>query len=152
MAEEQPSLHIDTDWKKQAQEEKRRLAEKAQQAKATPPAGPAAAAVPGAPAAAAGPAAAGRRGGAERGTPEPVFGSLVQQMMTQALFYLGEIAYRGAPPMLDLDMARYQHDLLTMLEQKTANNLSEDEQRLMDTALHEVRTRFIRAASEYISF
>ena len=27
MAEEQPSLHIDTDWKKQAQEEKRRLAE-----------------------------------------------------------------------------------------------------------------------------
>ena len=29
MAEEQPSLHIDTDWKKQAQEEKRRLAETA---------------------------------------------------------------------------------------------------------------------------
>ena len=27
MAEEQPSLHIDTDWKKQAQEEKKRLAE-----------------------------------------------------------------------------------------------------------------------------
>ena len=27
MAEEKPSLHIDTDWKKQAQEEKKRLAE-----------------------------------------------------------------------------------------------------------------------------
>ena len=27
MAEELPSLHIDTDWKKQAQEEKRKLAE-----------------------------------------------------------------------------------------------------------------------------
>jgi len=27
MADEMPSLHIDTDWKKQAQEEKRKLAE-----------------------------------------------------------------------------------------------------------------------------
>ena len=38
MAEETSSLHIDTDWKKQAQEEKRKLAEaekaKAEQAKA----------------------------------------------------------------------------------------------------------------------
>ena len=30
MADEQPSLHIDTDWKKQAQEEKRKLAEQEQ--------------------------------------------------------------------------------------------------------------------------
>src|SRR5579859_5987944 len=30
MADETPSLHIDTDWKKQAQEEKRRLAEEEQ--------------------------------------------------------------------------------------------------------------------------
>ena len=31
MAEELPSLHIDTDWKKQAQEEKRKLAEQQEQ-------------------------------------------------------------------------------------------------------------------------
>ena len=30
MADEKPSLHIDTDWKKQAQEEKRKLAEEEQ--------------------------------------------------------------------------------------------------------------------------
>src|SRR4051794_13139720 len=30
MAEEQPSLHIDTDWKKQAQAEKQKLAEREQ--------------------------------------------------------------------------------------------------------------------------
>ncbi len=150
MAEEIPSLQIDTDWKKQAQEEKRRLAEKAQQAKA-------AAAAPAAAPAAGPPGAAGTVPGrrsptGERETPEASFGSIVQQMMTQALYYLGEIAYRGAPPMLDLDMARYQHDMLTLLEQKTANNLSPEEQQLIDTALHEVRTRFVRAASEYISF
>lgn len=145
MAEEQPSLQIDTDWKKQAQEEKRRLAEKAQQAK---PAAPAA----GGTAAATAASAAGRRGSSEREAPPASFSTLVQQMMTQALFYLGEIAYRGQPPMMDLDMARHQHDLLTMLEEKTANNLNEDERKLLDTALHEVRTRFIRTASEYLNY
>jgi hypothetical protein len=143
MADEQPSLQIDTDWKKQAQEEKRRLAEKAAEAKA---AAPAAAAT----ASSASPAAA-RRGG-ERETPPASMSTLVQQMMTQALFYLGEIAYRGQPPMVDLDMARHQHDLLTMLEEKTANNLNDDERKMLDTALHEVRTRFIRNASEYLNY
>ena len=149
MADEQPSLQIDTDWKKQAQEEKRKLAEKAQEAKA---AAPAAAATPAGGAAPGGSPAAGRRPSGERETPPPSFVSLVQQMMTQAMFYLGELAYRGQQPMMDLDMARHQHDLLTMLEQKTANNLNEEEQKMLDTALHEVRTRFIRTASEYISF
>jgi predicted exporter len=142
MAEEQPSLQIDTDWKKQAQEEKRKLAEKAQQAKAGAPAGGAGSGAAATPSA--------RRG--ERETPPASFSTLVQQMLTQAMFYLGELAYRGQPPMMDLDMARHQHDLLTMLEEKTANNLNEEERRLMDMALHEVRTRFIRTASEYISF
>jgi hypothetical protein len=143
MADEQPSLQIDTDWKKQAQEEKRRLAEKAAEAKA---AAPAAGTAP-----SAAPSAASRRS-AERETPPASMSTLVQQMMTQALFYLGDIAYRGQPPMVDLDMARHQHDLLTMLEEKTANNLNEDERKMLDTALHEVRTRFIRTASEYLNY
>src|SRR3954467_2341086 len=129
MADELPSLQIDTDWKKQAQEEKRKLAEKAQEAKAAAPAAPtpAGGAAPGAA------PAAGRRGSGEREAPPPSFVALVQQMMTQAMFYLGELAYRGQQPMMDLDMARHQHDLLTMLEQKTANNLSEEEQKMLDT-------------------
>lgn len=148
MAEDQPFLQVDSDWKKQAQEEKRRLAEKAQQEReAQEKARADAAAAAAKPAAPAGEevAATPEGGGAS-------FAGLVQQMMTQALFYLGEIAYRGGPPMLDLDRARYQHDLLTMIEQKTANNLTDEERQVLDTALHEVRTRFIRVASEYISF
>ena len=51
MAEEKPSLHVDTDWKRQAQEEKKRLAEEeAKKAAAVPTApvasGPSAAASP----------------------------------------------------------------------------------------------------------
>ncbi len=146
MAEDSPFLQVDNDWKKQAQEEKRKLAEKAAQQKAQAEAAAAAAAKPATPPGGSGDAdGASAEGGA-------TFGALVQQMMTQALFYLGELAYPGRPPMLDLDRARNQHDLLTMLEQKTANNLTEEEQKMLDTVLHEVRTRFIRTASEYATF
>src|SRR5687768_6652668 len=65
MAEDRPSLQIDDDWKKQAQEEKRRLAEREQKAAPAPATAP----PPGAGAAPAGvepPAPAGA-GGAPRG-------------------------------------------------------------------------------------
>lgn len=142
MAEDSPFLQVDTDWKKQAQEEKRLLAEKAAAQKA--------AQAEAAAAEAAKPPALTEPTAAERGGPS--FGAIVQMMMTQAMIYLGEMTYRGAPPMLDLDRARHQHDLLTILEEKTANNLTEEEKKLLDTVLHEVRTRFIRTASEYITF
>src|SRR5512141_919717 len=122
MAEEseQPSLHIDTDWKKQAQEEKRRLAEeaakKAQQGPAPaaiPPVGSADAggsAPPGA-----GPASPSRAAGArgsrgergERAMPPASFAALVQSLLTQVLFYLGDLTPRGAEPQVNLDMAKY---------------------------------------------
>src|SRR3954451_7746326 len=83
MAEEQPSLHIDTDWKKQAQEEKRRLAEQAAKNRAATPAAPPPApptpsgsAVPVDPRAAAAPSspsAAGRRARGQRELPPPGF-------------------------------------------------------------------------------
>src|SRR5881392_3080666 len=64
MAEEKAGLHVDTDWKKQAQEEKRKLAEQEEKRKtaATAPAGVVPSAS-GASAAAppAGPASAGRQ-------------------------------------------------------------------------------------------
>jgi Domain of unknown function (DUF1844) len=138
MAEEHPSLHIDTDWKKQAQEEKRRLAEQAaSKAKETAPVSAATA-----------PDAAGP--GRQRGQMPPAsFATLVQSMMTQALFYLGDLATRGAEPTINLDMAKHQIDSLGVLEEKTRNNLTEDEQRLMDTVLYEVRMRYVSVASQY---
>src|SRR5206468_12112015 len=125
MAEVQPSLHIDTDWKKQAQEEKRRLAETAGAAPASPAAGagasapppPPTAARPGAPASAGATAARGRPG-APRELPPPSFGALVQSIVTQILFYLGDLSTRGVEPTVNLDMAKYQIDILGVLEEK----------------------------------
>lgn len=158
MAEEQPSLHIDTDWKKQAQEEKKRLAEKAQQDKAAPsPASPVAGGGP-VPAAVAGaePRSPGRgreRGGARRGQrelPPASIATLAQSLMTQALYYLGELAYQGGDPVAGLDMAKHNIDTLAVLEEKTANNLTDDERHALDVALYETRSQFVSVASQFI--
>src|SRR5438874_10190218 len=117
MAEqEQPSLHIDTDWKKQAQEEKRRLSEQeakraAERESANRTAAPTmpigAGAMPAAPASA-GPSSAassaqparGRAGpgGRERQMPEASFSTLVNSLVTQVLLYVGDLTPRGAEP------------------------------------------------------
>jgi hypothetical protein len=143
MAEEQPSLHIDTDWKKQAQEEKRRLAEQEQKKPAqTPPPGTAT------------PAQGGRArtagGRPARELPPASFASLVNTLVTQALFYLGDLAGPGGEPVVNLDMSKHQIDTLSILEEKTKGNLNEEEQRLLDTALYETRMRYVQVASQYV--
>jgi hypothetical protein len=52
--------------------------------------------------------------------------------------------------MLDLDMAKYQIDLLGVLEEKSKGNLSADEQKLIDQALFDLRSRFVSVASQYV--
>ncbi len=167
MADEQPSLHIDTDWKKQAQEEKRKLAEQ-EAAKKAPaqPAGPSSAGPPAAPPgasagasagssaapgtrASAGPTGAGGRARERGQVPQANFASLVQSMVTQVLFYLGDLSPRGAEPQINLDMAKYNIDILGVLDEKTKNNLTDDEKRMLDAALYEARMRYVSVASQY---
>lgn len=133
-----PGLQIDDDWKKQAQEEKRKLAEKAAQVASAP--SPSSTAKP--------QAASGARD--ERETPQASFPTLVRSIMTQALLYLGELAVRTGESMLNLDMAKYQIDLLGVLEEKTKGNLSADEQKLLDLTLYDLRSRFVNTASQYV--
>jgi Domain of unknown function (DUF1844) len=148
MPDDQPSLQIDTDWKKQAQEEKRRLAEQQKQAPATAPgAMPAAPGEP--PGAGAAPRDPRQRGAREM--PPASLSTLVQSIVTQALFALGEIAIRGQAPAIDLDSAKHHIDTLGVLEEKTRGNLTPEEQRLLDTALYETRMRYVNVASQYIS-
>jgi hypothetical protein len=152
---DQPTIHIDDDWKRQAQEEKRKLAEQAAAAKETS-APAAAAATPGSVASPPSAALEGRdprssREAASRREPAPAsFPAIVQSFMTQALLYLGELAVRGGEPVLDLDMAKRQIDLLTILEEKTRGNLSADEQKLLDGVLYDLRNRFVGTASQFI--
>jgi hypothetical protein len=81
--------------------------------------------------------------------PPATLGTLVQSILTQVLFYLGELAPRGSQPQVNLDMAKHNIDLLTVLEEKTASNLTDDEKRLLDAALYETRMRYVSVASQY---
>jgi hypothetical protein len=162
MAEDKPSLHIDTDWKKQAQEEKRKLAEQEakraeerEQRAASSPMGVVSGGMSGdiaaAPAGVAGAAPGGARARGQRGEmPQASLASLVQSVMTQVLYYLGDLAPRGAEPTMNLDMAKHHIDTLGVLEQKTNGNLSAEEQKVMDSALYETRMRFVSAASQLL--
>jgi hypothetical protein len=147
MAEEKPSLHIDTDWKRQAQEEKKRLAEEEAKKAAAAPAAPVASG-PGA-ATSRAPTAPGRAPG--QAMPAASFSVLVQSLMTQILFYLGDLTQRGAEPQVNLDMAKHQIDILGVLEEKARGNLSDEEKRMLDAALYEVRMRYVSVASQFIS-
>jgi hypothetical protein len=152
MAENEFSLHVDTDWKKQAQEEKRKLAEE-QAKKAAAATAPAPATSPGPMAMAPNDPRGGpvpSRGKRERELPPASFGTLVNSMVTQILYYLGGLGEGESP--VNLDMARYQLDTLGVLEDKTKGNLSDDERRLLDGALYETRNRFVGVASQYINF
>lgn len=138
MSESKPSLQIDNDWKRQAQEEKERLAEQERKAKqASAPA-----------AATAGEDREPARG--RREMPPPSFASLVQSLTTQILYYLGELAPSGGEPQVSLDMARHHIDTLAILEAKTRGNLSPDEQQVLDAALYETRMRYVSVAQQFI--
>jgi hypothetical protein len=49
---------------------------------------------------------------------------------------------------VDLAMARQNIDLLQMIKQKTVNNLSPDEEKLLDRVLYEVQMKFLEASKK----
>ena len=46
---------------------------------------------------------------------------------------------------IDLDLAKHNIDLLEMFKEKTKNNLSKEEDKLLDQLLYETRIRFVEA-------
>jgi hypothetical protein len=119
---EQPKIVIDEVWKAQAEAEKQRLAEQEEHPSEGGPGGP-------------------------RELPPANFATLVSSMVTQILFALGGIQDpQTGRRYLDLPLAKHHIDTLSMLEEKTKGNLSEEEKKLLDQALYEVRMLFVRMA------
>lgn len=129
MAEEK-KLIIDEDWKKQAQQEKEILAAKEKEEKAKQkaadeeeigqPAGP---------------------------LPQGDLASLINMLTTQALFALGVLRVKGQDQREpDLEMARYNIDMLETLQAKTKGNLTAEESQLLKNTLNELRMGFVQIA------
>jgi hypothetical protein len=75
---------------------------------------------------------------------EATFSTFVLGLSTQALLHLGEIpnpVTQAVEP--DLEAARQVIDILGVLRDKTRNNLEPGEQALLDSALYDLRMRYV---------
>lgn len=127
--DEGSKIHIDSDWKAQAQAEKEKLAQQTKAAEGQGPAGAKGAPGPG-------------------GLPPANFESLVSTMATQAMFALGLIPDpRTGQRMQHLELARHHIDMLGVLEEKTKGNLTDEESKMLTSTAYELRSRYIQLAA-----
>jgi hypothetical protein len=113
---EKPKIIVDDDWKAQAQAEKQKLEQQAEQA------------------------AAQELPAASFAT---LVSSLVAQAFMAMGGYEDPKTKRRY---VDLALAKHHIDTLVVLEDKTKGNLSAEEKKLLDNALYEVRMQYVQLA------
>ena len=77
------------------------------------------------------------------------FSSVCLSLATSALYHMGVAPHpeSGEAPEKNLPLARHTIDTLEMLQRKTHGNLEEEEARLLESLLYELRMRFVEAGS-----
>ncbi len=88
-----------------------------------------------------------RPGPASRGkgqSPSTDFGMFLSSLSMQALMALGEVAHPATgQPHEVLEQARYLIDVLGLLQEKTKGNLTPEEGVLLESALYELRMKYV---------
>jgi hypothetical protein len=81
------------------------------------------------------------------GMPKIDFSTFVISLGTSALYHMGVVndPEKGEPPPKNLVLAQQTIDTLEMLAEKTRGNLAEQEDKLMESLLYELRMRFVDA-------
>jgi len=74
----------------------------------------------------------------------PSFYDLVDLMMGPISIYLGDLELPDGQAAEDLDMARFHIDLLDLLRQRTAGNLTAEEQGVVEDLLYRLRVRYVQ--------
>jgi hypothetical protein len=78
--------------------------------------------------------------------PEVNFSSFVLSLSSSILLHLGEIADpKSGEKKKDLALAKQTIDIITLLKDKTKGNLTEEEQKLLEHILYDMRMRFVKA-------
>ncbi|MDR3630033.1 MAG: DUF1844 domain-containing protein [Desulfocapsaceae bacterium] len=81
--------------------------------------------------------------------PEVTFSALTMSFSTSVLYHLGEIGDpRTGKKEIDLDLAKHGIDTLSLLQQKTKGNLTEDEEEMLKSILYDVKMRFVKAVKK----
>lgn len=117
---------VDEDWKAQAQKEKEILAtqekvehEKEAQEKKRPP------------------------------MPPADFAGLVNTFATQAFFAMGVLRTKEDKDIpADLELAKYNIDMLEVIGSKTGGNITDDEKKLLENTLHQLRMAFVNVSEK----
>lgn len=80
----------------------------------------------------------------QRTLQEMTFSTHVMALNAMALMHLGQMdGVEGVE--LDLEAARHVIDTLAMLRVKTQGNLTDEEQRLLDAVLYDLRVKYVQA-------
>jgi hypothetical protein len=123
--EQEKKIIIDEDWKQEAQKEKEILAAQEEADKKDK-----------------------QQEKTSRGPlPEGNFAALISMLATQALFALGLLQIKGQEERKpDLELAKYNIDMLQVLEDKTRGNLSKEEEIVLANTLNELRMGYVKVA------
>jgi hypothetical protein len=74
------------------------------------------------------------------------FSTFVLSLGTSVMMHLGQGPSEGdSRPEVNLPLARHVIDIIAMLKEKTRGNLDEDEDRLVETVLFDLRLKFVDA-------
>lgn len=78
--------------------------------------------------------------------PEVNFNSLIFSLSSSALLNFGEIADpQTGEKKKDLTLAKHSIDVIAMLQEKTKGNLTDEEQKFLDSILTDLRWRYVKA-------
>jgi len=124
---EEKKIIVDEDWKKEAQREKEILAAQEEQEKKKKAEEKL------------------RRGPLPKGN----FAALVSMLTTQAFFALGLLQVKDEEKREpDLELAKYNIDMLETLEEKTKGNLTKDEEKVLENTLGQVRMAYVQVSEQ----
>ncbi|GAG19698.1 unnamed protein product [marine sediment metagenome] len=123
---EEPKIVVDDDWKAQAQAEKQKLDERAEKQAQQD---------------------TGAQDPAARELPPATFATLVSSLATQVMLAMGGMQDpKTKRRIVDLALAKHHIDTLAMLEEKAKGNLTDEEAKLLDQALYQVRMHYVQVA------
>jgi hypothetical protein len=117
--EKDKKIIIDEDWKKEAQKEKEKLEAQEEQEE--------------------------EGGGRSGPLPKGDLAALISMLTTQALFAMGLLQVRGQEDREpDMELARYNIDMLETLTEKTKGNLTAEEEKVLKHTLNDLRMGYVQ--------
>jgi hypothetical protein len=122
---EEKKIIVDEDWKAEAQREKEILAAQEEAEKKKTP----------------------EEKQARGPLPQGNLAALISMLTTQALFALGLLQVKGQEKREpDLELAKYNIDMLEILEEKTKGNLTKEEETVLANTLNELHMGYVKVA------